>query len=107
MALDPENDLLWAMPVPPGQVRTAVNPPSSAHGAMATGIATTVVAFLSVVVRIFTRAVVVKGLGIDDGRLFENILIGMSLIYCSSGCDINDSCLDFCRYCFEMYVNSP
>ncbi|CAH0055190.1 unnamed protein product [Clonostachys solani] len=64
--LDPNNDSLWAMPVPAGEVRTPVNPPTSAQGAVATGIATTVIAGLAVAVRIFTRGYVVRNLGIDD-----------------------------------------
>lgn len=71
MSLDPNDDTLWAMPVPPGEVRTAVNPPSSAGSLMAAGVATTIIAFVSVALRIFTRFFVIKGPGIDDCKLAQ------------------------------------
>lgn len=57
----------YLMEPPEGQVRTLVNPPSSAGGVLPCGIATTAIALIVVGLRIFTRKVVVKGvLGIDD-----------------------------------------
>lgn len=57
----------YLMEPPEGQVRTLVNPPSSAGGVLPCGIATTAIALIVVTLRIFTRKVVVKGvLGIDD-----------------------------------------
>ncbi|VUC27041.1 unnamed protein product [Clonostachys rosea] len=69
--LDPNNDSLWAMLVPTGEVRTPVNPPTSAQGAVATGIVTTIIAGLAVAIRLFTRGYVVRNLGIDDYKYFR------------------------------------
>lgn len=69
MTPDPNDDALWAMSVPPGEVRTAINPPSSGQSLLAAGIATTVIALLAVLTRVFTRFYVVKGPGLDDCKL--------------------------------------
>lgn len=64
--LDPSNDALWASPVPDGETRMVENAPSSASGLNEVGIATTVVALICVIARLFTRIWVVRGVGADD-----------------------------------------
>lgn len=53
--------------VPPGQVRTPVNPPTRQGELMAAGIATVIIAGVAVFLRLYTRVRVVKtGLNPDD-----------------------------------------
>ncbi|CAJ0553323.1 Ff.00g118350.m01.CDS01 [Fusarium sp. VM40] len=81
----------YLMEPPEGQVRTLVNPPSSAGGVLPCGIATTAIALIVVGLRIFTRKVVVKGvLGIDDylciaGMCFSFIFLGICLTLLNLG----------------------
>ncbi|KAL6925274.1 hypothetical protein FSST1_002548 [Fusarium sambucinum] len=72
---------LYLMEPPPGEVRTVENPPTSAGAVLPTGIATTGVAFIIVVIRILTRKFVVKSsLGVDDSSLvFAFGFLGMAL----------------------------
>ena len=77
--LDPNNPALWAAPVPSGEVRSLVNQPSSAGGLGAVGIATTVIATLCVVARLFTRIYVVRNVGADDCELEQPIQLGVYL----------------------------
>ncbi|TDZ18887.1 Satratoxin biosynthesis SC1 cluster protein 4 [Colletotrichum orbiculare MAFF 240422] len=61
------DESLYVMPPPRGQVRTTVNPPSTAGGVLPVGIATTAIAFVAVALRVFTRTYVMGGrLGNDD-----------------------------------------
>ena len=61
------SEILYVAEVPQDQVRTLVNPPSNAGAVMPSGIATTVIAGIAVLLRLFTRTHVVKGvLGADD-----------------------------------------
>ncbi|KAM0345764.1 hypothetical protein ACHAPU_006117 [Fusarium lateritium] len=82
---------IYLMEPPEGQVRTLVNPPSSAGGIVPCGIATTAIALIVVSLRIFTRKIVVKGvLGIDDylcmaGMCFSFIFLGISLTLLNLG----------------------
>jgi hypothetical protein len=74
-------DILYVAPVPDGEVRTVVNPPSNASSVMPTGIATTVVACVVVLLRLFTRTKVVEGvLGADDCGLCCSRLLSLSLL---------------------------
>ena len=58
---------VYVMEPPEGQVRTEVNPPFSGGAIIPAGVATTVIAFIGVCLRLFTRKYVVKGvLGADD-----------------------------------------
>ncbi|KAH6898181.1 hypothetical protein B0T10DRAFT_453523 [Thelonectria olida] len=76
---------LYVMEPPQGQVRTTVDPPSSAQGVLASGVATTTLAIIAMCLRLFTRKYVVKGvLGIDDymcicAVAFSVIFLGLQL----------------------------
>ncbi|KAK7427173.1 hypothetical protein QQZ08_006286 [Neonectria magnoliae] len=58
---------VYVMEPPKGEVRSILDPPSSAGGVIPAGVATTVIAFVAVCLRLFTRKYVVKGVfGVDD-----------------------------------------
>ncbi|KAF4979255.1 hypothetical protein FZEAL_4500 [Fusarium zealandicum] len=81
----------YVMEPPEGEVRTLVNPPTSAHGVISAGVATTVIAFIAVCLRLFTRKYVVKGvLGADDylcmtGLAFSFVFLGVTLTLLNLG----------------------
>ncbi|KAH8738245.1 hypothetical protein BGZ61DRAFT_526235 [Ilyonectria robusta] len=71
---------VYVMEPPEGEVRTAVQPPSSAGGVLPAGVATTVLACIAVCLRLFTRKYVVKGvLGLDDYMCL--CALGFSIIF--------------------------
>ncbi|KAM0540619.1 hypothetical protein ACHAPJ_013563 [Fusarium lateritium] len=83
--------ITYVMEPPEGQVRTFVDPPSSGSGVLPAGVATTVIAFVAVCLRVFTRRYVVKSvLGADDylciaGLVFSFIFLGVSLTLLNLG----------------------
>ncbi|KAF6828178.1 integral membrane protein [Colletotrichum plurivorum] len=75
------DDSLYVMPPPEGQVRTEVDPPNTSGAVYPVGIATTVIAFVAVALRIFTRTYVMRGrLGIDD--YLALVALALALAYC-------------------------
>jgi hypothetical protein len=57
----------YVMEPPLGEVRTYENPPSTGGDVIPAAIATTVIAFVVVILRLFTRGFILRGmLGLDD-----------------------------------------
>lgn len=58
---------IWVMEPPPGEVRTEVNPPTTGGGIIPAAMSTTAIALVVVLLRIYTRAFMMRGLlGVDD-----------------------------------------
>ncbi|KAI0024940.1 hypothetical protein F4780DRAFT_484212 [Xylariomycetidae sp. FL0641] len=72
---------LYYQEPPPGQVRTPSNPPNKAADLMAAGIATTIIAGLSVGLRVYTRLQVVQGgLNADDWLVMAAFAVSLSML---------------------------
>lgn len=54
------DDIVYYADVPPGEVRTPVNPPTKRGDLMAAGIATTIIAGIALFLRLHTRIHVLK-----------------------------------------------
>lgn len=68
------------MDPPEGQVRTEVNAPYSGGAVIPAGTVTTVIAFVGVCLRLFTRKYVVKGdLGVDDCLFYLGLWLALDL----------------------------
>ncbi|KPM35334.1 hypothetical protein AK830_g11230 [Neonectria ditissima] len=73
---------VYVMEPPVGEVRSYHDLPTSAGGVLPAGVATTVIAFVAVCLRLFTRKYVVKGVfGVDD---YMCTTIGGTLIFAVS-----------------------
>lgn len=54
------DEIVYYAEVPPGQVRTPVNPPTKRGDLMAAGISTTIIAGIALSLRLYTRLQVLK-----------------------------------------------
>ncbi|KAI1375164.1 trafficking PGA2-domain-containing protein [Hypoxylon crocopeplum] len=74
-------DRLWYADVPPGQVRTEVNPPTQRGDLMAAGISTTIIAGMALGLRLYTRFYVLrKKLEPDDWLVIAAFIISVAML---------------------------
>ncbi|KAI2621714.1 hypothetical protein GGR54DRAFT_599464, partial [Hypoxylon sp. NC1633] len=75
------DDKLWYMDVPPGQVRTPVNPPTKQTDLMAAGISTTIIAGIALSLRLYTRfRILKKRLEADDWLVVFAFVISVAML---------------------------
>ncbi|KAI6089435.1 hypothetical protein F4821DRAFT_256857 [Hypoxylon rubiginosum] len=75
------DEIVYYAEVPPGQVRTPVNPPTKRGDLMAAGISTTIIAGIALSLRLYTRLhVLKKRLGPDDWLVIAAFIISVCML---------------------------
>ncbi|OTA92658.1 hypothetical protein M434DRAFT_396323 [Hypoxylon sp. CO27-5] len=74
-------EIIYYAEVPPGQVRTPVNPPTRRGDLMAAGISTTIIAGLTLSLRLYTRLYVLKKTPkADDWLVITSFIISVAML---------------------------
>ncbi|KAI4867285.1 hypothetical protein F4820DRAFT_414403 [Hypoxylon rubiginosum] len=75
------DEIVYYAEVPPGQVRTPVNPPTKRGDLMAAGISTTIIAGIALSLRLYTRLQVLKKtLEADDWLVIAAFIISVAML---------------------------
>ncbi|KAI1776307.1 hypothetical protein F4818DRAFT_413666 [Hypoxylon cercidicola] len=75
------DEIVYYAEVPPGQVRTPVNPPTKRGDLMAAGISTTIIAGIALSLRLYTRLrVLKKTLEADDWLVIAAFIISVAML---------------------------
>ncbi|KAI0133197.1 hypothetical protein F4776DRAFT_664368 [Hypoxylon sp. NC0597] len=75
------DEIVYYAEVPPGQVRTPVNPPTRRGDLMAAGISTTIIAGITLGLRLYTRLYVMKKMPkADDWLVITSFIISVAML---------------------------